>query len=226
MIWDLRSANQRMVLLQWDKVPNFCRICHSADHCRADCPEYKKWIQCYHCDEYDSKAVSKPRKRSQEAKTGASSGKKKAAPKVSKTPPVAAGAGAGSGTPGGDTAGGGSPGGGDSGVVPGNNQGDGQGDGQGVVHSGEQGGADSQTTVQKQGADGNADMDELPLTQDSDNTTGTGSNDTEMGEFPDNPTSASENGLDHPVKKIGKFDGADDFTSAKQQASVTAAAQG
>ncbi|KAK4509802.1 Deoxyuridine 5'-triphosphate nucleotidohydrolase [Mucor velutinosus] len=245
MIWDPRSADQRMVLLQWDKMPNFCRICHSADHCRADCPEYKKWIQCYHCDEYghveyncprntspnkvravDSKAASKPRKVSQEAKSGTSSGKKKAAPKVSKAPPVAAGAGAGSGTPGGDTAGGGSPGGGDSGVVPGNNQGDGQGGAQDVVHSGVQGGADSQTIAQKQGADRDADMDELPLAQDSDNTTGTESTDTEMGESPANPTSASENALDHPVKKIGKFDGADDFTSAKQQAAVTAAAQG
>lgn len=36
---------------KWDKMPDFCRNCQSTAHCRADCPDYKKWIRCYHCNQ-------------------------------------------------------------------------------------------------------------------------------------------------------------------------------
>ncbi|KAI8064302.1 uncharacterized protein B0P05DRAFT_574172 [Gilbertella persicaria] len=48
---DPRDNEQRKVLLQWDKMSDFCRNCQSSDHCRADCPDYKKWVRCYHCNE-------------------------------------------------------------------------------------------------------------------------------------------------------------------------------
>ncbi|CEP09129.1 hypothetical protein [Parasitella parasitica] len=51
IIWDPRADEQRKVLLQWDKMPDFCRNCQSTEHCRADCPDYKKWIRCFDCNE-------------------------------------------------------------------------------------------------------------------------------------------------------------------------------
>ncbi|KAI8047285.1 uncharacterized protein B0P05DRAFT_592711 [Gilbertella persicaria] len=51
IIWDPCDNEQRKVLLQWDKIPDFCRSCQRSDHCRADCPNYKKWVRCYHCNE-------------------------------------------------------------------------------------------------------------------------------------------------------------------------------
>lgn len=53
MIWDPRSMedDQREILLQWDKMPAFCRHCQKPDHCRADCPDYHKWAICHHCNE-------------------------------------------------------------------------------------------------------------------------------------------------------------------------------
>ena len=49
ILWD--HVEQRKVLLQRDKMPDFCRNCQSTDHCRADCPDYKKWVRCYHCNQ-------------------------------------------------------------------------------------------------------------------------------------------------------------------------------
>ena len=51
IIWNPRDVEQRKILLQWDKMPDFCRNCQSTDHCRADCPDYKKWVRCYHCNQ-------------------------------------------------------------------------------------------------------------------------------------------------------------------------------
>ena len=51
IVWEPRDSEQRKVLLQWDKMPDFCRNCQSNEHCRADCPDYKKWIRCHHCNQ-------------------------------------------------------------------------------------------------------------------------------------------------------------------------------
>ncbi|CEP16722.1 hypothetical protein [Parasitella parasitica] len=51
IIWDPRVDEQRKVFLQCDKMPDFCRNFQSTKHCRADCPDYKKWIRCFHCNE-------------------------------------------------------------------------------------------------------------------------------------------------------------------------------
>ncbi|KAI9482817.1 MAG: hypothetical protein EXX96DRAFT_630868 [Benjaminiella poitrasii] len=40
----------RQVLLQYDNMPDFCRLCQSSDHCRADCPEYKLHLKCHNCN--------------------------------------------------------------------------------------------------------------------------------------------------------------------------------
>lgn len=42
IVWDPKESDQRKVLLRWDQMPDFCRNCQSSDHCRADCPDYKK----------------------------------------------------------------------------------------------------------------------------------------------------------------------------------------
>jgi hypothetical protein len=46
----LDSGKNRQILLQWQDMPDFCRICQKGDHCRADCPDYKKYIQCHNCN--------------------------------------------------------------------------------------------------------------------------------------------------------------------------------
>ena len=51
IVWNDKDIEQRKILLQWDRMPDFCRNCQSTDHCRADCPDYKKWIRCYHCNQ-------------------------------------------------------------------------------------------------------------------------------------------------------------------------------
>lgn len=51
IVWNDKDVEQRKILLQWDKMPDFCRNCQSTAHCRADCPDYKKWIRCYHCNQ-------------------------------------------------------------------------------------------------------------------------------------------------------------------------------
>ncbi|KAG1136454.1 hypothetical protein G6F37_012002 [Rhizopus arrhizus] len=48
--WDEGDGDFREVFLQWDEMPPFCRICQSGDHCRADCPDLKKFIECYNCN--------------------------------------------------------------------------------------------------------------------------------------------------------------------------------
>ncbi|KAL9536951.1 hypothetical protein PS6_011789, partial [Mucor atramentarius] len=52
ILWEEDDRFYRHVLAQWDLMPEFCRICQEPGHCRADCPEYKKHLQCYHCNEH------------------------------------------------------------------------------------------------------------------------------------------------------------------------------
>ncbi|KAI8640745.1 hypothetical protein BD408DRAFT_469261 [Parasitella parasitica] len=41
-MWNPRvpESEQRVLLLQWDQMPAFCRNCQSSEHCRADRPDY------------------------------------------------------------------------------------------------------------------------------------------------------------------------------------------
>jgi len=48
--WDDGEGDIRHVYLQWDEMPPFCRICQKEDHCRADCPDLKKYLECYNCN--------------------------------------------------------------------------------------------------------------------------------------------------------------------------------
>ncbi|OAD00897.1 CCHC-type zinc finger transcription factor [Mucor lusitanicus CBS 277.49] len=221
MIWDPSVSDQRMVLLQWDQMPNFCRICQKSDHCRADCPEYKRWIVCYHCNEHghvakncsrndspnkvravDNKASSKPRKGSHEAKSGNTSGKKQGAPKESKANSVAGGGGA-----------------------PGSSQGETQGVAQGVAQGMTQGGADSQMIAEQDTVE-DENMAELPQLQGNDDANAIVANDTDMKDSTPDHADTSRPEMDRPVKKVGKFDGTEDVSSAKQQAAANAAATG
>lgn len=40
-----------IVLLQYDNMPPFCRLCQADDHCRADCPKYKSYLRCHNCND-------------------------------------------------------------------------------------------------------------------------------------------------------------------------------
>ncbi|KAI8636570.1 hypothetical protein BD408DRAFT_326933, partial [Parasitella parasitica] len=50
IIWDEDDEDFRKVLLSWDAMPDFCRLCGSSKHCRADCPDLKSWLKCYNCN--------------------------------------------------------------------------------------------------------------------------------------------------------------------------------
>ncbi|KAK4509838.1 Saccharopine dehydrogenase [Mucor velutinosus] len=220
IVWDLTASDQRKVLLQWDQMPAFCRNCQSSEHCRADCPDYKKWVRCHHCNETghvvkncsrnDSpnkvRAVentpAKPRKGSQVAKEG-----KKGTQGGSKV------------TPGG---------------APVGNKGNAQGKGQDVASGGSQGDsdnriaatqqgstqgdADSQTGARKQVVDRDVQMDDLPKLQVKEVDGKGASNDIIMYDSSTHSANEREERPERPAKKIGKFNGADDVSSAKQQA--------
>lgn len=53
--------DQRKVLLHSDQMPAFCRNFQSSDHSRADCPDYKKWVTCFHCGGKSHVAYNYPR---------------------------------------------------------------------------------------------------------------------------------------------------------------------
>ena len=65
IIWDPLAIDPRKILLQWDTMPNFCRNCQASDHCRADCPDYKKWVRCYHCNRHGHVAKNCDRNNSE-----------------------------------------------------------------------------------------------------------------------------------------------------------------
>lgn len=51
ILWDLEAGvPERHVQLQWNDMPDFCRICHASDHCRADCPKLKEFLKCHNCN--------------------------------------------------------------------------------------------------------------------------------------------------------------------------------
>lgn len=49
-LWEEDDGDLRKILLTWDAMPDFCRICGSTDHCRADCPDFRSWLKCYNCN--------------------------------------------------------------------------------------------------------------------------------------------------------------------------------
>ncbi|KAL0137100.1 CCHC-type zinc finger transcription factor [Mucor lusitanicus] len=168
IVWDLEATDQRKVLLKWDEMPAFCRNCRSPDHCRADCPDYKKWITCYHCGKKGHVAQNCPRndspnkvraveKGSPKPRKGANkeskSGSKVATSGPKVTPKESAGgvSGGAKRDPQGDSQAG-APGG-----APGGLQGDADSQKNGTKPSGFQGGitgdADSQTGIGQQGGD-------------------------------------------------------------------------
>jgi hypothetical protein len=52
ILWDTEEgADIRHVHLQWNDMPDFCRICHASDHCRADCPKLKEYLKCHNCNQ-------------------------------------------------------------------------------------------------------------------------------------------------------------------------------
>ncbi|KAG0973253.1 hypothetical protein G6F29_012954 [Rhizopus arrhizus] len=60
--WDDGEGDIRHVYLQWDEMPPFCRICQKEDHCRADCPDLKKCLECYNCNKKGHMRHNCPRK--------------------------------------------------------------------------------------------------------------------------------------------------------------------
>ncbi|CEP08993.1 hypothetical protein, partial, partial [Parasitella parasitica] len=47
--WQEADGELRKILLTWDAMPDYCRVCGSSEHCRADCPDRYKWLKCYNC---------------------------------------------------------------------------------------------------------------------------------------------------------------------------------
>ncbi|GAN11886.1 hypothetical protein MAM1_1199d11508 [Mucor ambiguus] len=42
-------------------MPDFCRICQKPDHCKADCPDAKRFIQCHNCNAHGHISRNCPR---------------------------------------------------------------------------------------------------------------------------------------------------------------------
>jgi len=214
IVWDPKESDQRKVLLQWDQMPDFCRNCQSSDHCRADCPDYKKWVRCYHCNEtghvvkncgrnYDSpnkvRAVesipSKPRKGVKGTKGGVSHGAK-AIPSIPRMDSGGAPAATKAGPPG----------------VP----------RKGVVDSTQHTANYPGNSAGKQGGDEDTNMPDLPQQQPTGANESEANVDTTMRDTIGEPQEDRAVFSDKPVKKLGKFEGADDVSTAKQQAAATA----
>ncbi|KAL7318955.1 hypothetical protein PS15m_002137 [Mucor circinelloides] len=218
IVWDVQESEQRKVLLQWDQMPDFCRNCQSSDHCRADCPDYKKWVRCYHCNSTghvakncsrnDSpnkvraveKSPPKPRKGSKEAKEGASTGIKKMAQGGASTTPVKPASSA--------------------------SQGGSKGGAHGRLPAAVQDVAKNVRDVAKQGSEEDVFMDDSPEAHGAEASKKDASKDIEMQDSPSNLADGRGVRAERPVKKIGKFDGADDISSAKQQAAVNEVVNG
>lgn len=50
LLWRDDDGDVRQVLLQWEDMPDFCRLCQRTGHCRADCPDYQKYLKCHNCN--------------------------------------------------------------------------------------------------------------------------------------------------------------------------------
>jgi hypothetical protein len=50
ILWREDDGDDRQVLLQWEDMPDFCRLCQLTGHCRADCPDYQKYLKCHNCN--------------------------------------------------------------------------------------------------------------------------------------------------------------------------------
>lgn len=50
ILWREDDGDERQVLLQWEDMPDFCRLCQLTGHCRADCPDYQKFLKCHNCN--------------------------------------------------------------------------------------------------------------------------------------------------------------------------------
>ncbi|KAI8088077.1 uncharacterized protein B0P05DRAFT_464631, partial [Gilbertella persicaria] len=48
--WMYDDGEIHQVLLQWENMPDFCRLCQASDHCRADCPDLKNYMKCFNCN--------------------------------------------------------------------------------------------------------------------------------------------------------------------------------
>ncbi|KAL7315188.1 hypothetical protein PS15m_006673 [Mucor circinelloides] len=57
----LDSGANRQVLLKWQDMPDFCRLCQKPDHCKADCPDARKYMQCFNCNQHGHKSRNCPR---------------------------------------------------------------------------------------------------------------------------------------------------------------------
>ena len=59
----MKVANDtnRQILLKWQDMPDFCRLCQKPDHCKADCPDAKKFTQCFNCNKHGHKSRNCPK---------------------------------------------------------------------------------------------------------------------------------------------------------------------
>ncbi|KAK4518516.1 uncharacterized protein ATC70_008734 [Mucor velutinosus] len=57
----LDNGTNRQVLLKWQDMPDFCRLCQKPDHCKADCPDAKRYTQCYNCNQHGHVSRNCPR---------------------------------------------------------------------------------------------------------------------------------------------------------------------
>ncbi|KAK4517179.1 uncharacterized protein ATC70_000511 [Mucor velutinosus] len=57
----LDNGTNRQVLLKWQDMPDFCRLCQKPDHCKANCPDAKKYTQCYNCNQHGHVSRNCPR---------------------------------------------------------------------------------------------------------------------------------------------------------------------
>ncbi|OAD04286.1 CCHC-type zinc finger transcription factor [Mucor lusitanicus CBS 277.49] len=57
----LENGVNRQVLLKWQDMPDFCRLCQKPDHCKADCPDARKYMQCFNCNQHGHKSRNCPR---------------------------------------------------------------------------------------------------------------------------------------------------------------------
>ncbi|OAD08202.1 hypothetical protein MUCCIDRAFT_105154 [Mucor lusitanicus CBS 277.49] len=96
---------------------------------------------------------------------------------------------------------------------------------QGVAQGMNQGGADSQMIAEQDTVE-DENMAELPQLQGKDDANAIVANDTDMNDSTPDHADTSRPEMDRPVKKVGKFDGTEDVSSAKQQAAANAAATG
>ncbi|KAI7887776.1 uncharacterized protein EV154DRAFT_554382 [Mucor mucedo] len=52
ILWNDYDQEEILVYLQYDNMPDFCRLCQASDHCRADCKEAKRFLKCYNCNQH------------------------------------------------------------------------------------------------------------------------------------------------------------------------------